>query len=129
MQYIAKIDKAKFKMINENIISDIVILTNRQVEHIKERHPNDYERYFIYFKEIIENPDYIIKDTRPNTGLLLKEIKEEEKYFELILRLHTEKDNPKYRNSIITFFKINKRKYQQYLRNKEIVWKNLDKSQ
>lgn len=129
MQYIAKIDKAKFKMINENIKSDIVILTNRQVEHIKERHPNDYERYFIYFKEIIENPDYIIKDTRPNTGLLLKEIKEEEKYFELILRLHTEKDNPKYRNSIITFFKINKRKYQQYLRNKEIVWKNLDKSQ
>jgi len=60
LQYIGKLDREKFKGITNNITTDEVILTNKQVEHIKERHPNDYEEYFEYFKEIIENPDYIL---------------------------------------------------------------------
>lgn len=128
MQYIGKIDKDKFKLISEDITTDEVILTDKQVEHIKERHPNDYERYFKYFKEIIENPDYIIKDKRPNTGFLLKEFIEDDKRFQLILRLHTSKDNLEYKNSVITFLKVSKKKYNQYLRNKDIVWENVDKN-
>lgn len=127
MKYIGKIDKEKFKMISEDITTDDVILTGKQIEHIKERHPNDYEEYFKYFKEIIQDPDNIIKDKEPNTGILLKEFIKEKKTFQLILRLHTSKYNKKYKNSIITFFKIGKKKYKQYLRNKEIVWKKLDK--
>ncbi len=127
MKYIGKIDREKFKMISEDITTDDVILTEKQIEHIKERHPNDYEEYFQYFKEIIQDPDNIIKDKEPNTGILLKEFIKEKNTFQLILRLHTSKDNKKYKNSIITFFKIGKKKYKQYLRNKEIVWKKLDK--
>ena len=37
--------------------------------------------------------------------------------------LHTGKDNKNYKNSIITFLKVGKKKYNQYLKNKEIVWK------
>ena len=124
---IGKIKRERFKRITDKITTTDVILTNKQVEHIKERHPNDYEKYFKYFKEIVEDPDYIIKDTRPNTGFLLKEYIEQNKQFQLILRLHTSDDNRTYKNSIITFFKINRKKYNQYLRNKEIVWKKLDK--
>lgn len=87
------------------------------------------EKYFKYIKEIVENPDYIIRDTKPNTGFLLKEFIEENKTFQLILRLHTSKDNKEYKNSIITFLKVGKKKYKQYLRNKEIVWKKLDNSE
>ena len=105
-----------------------MILIDRQVEHIKERHPEDYERYFKYFKEIIENPDYIIRDSKPNTGFLLKEFIEYDKRFQLILRLHTSLDKPNYKNSIITFLKISKKKYNQYIRNKEIIWTNVDKN-
>lgn len=129
LQYIGKIDREKFKDITTDITTDEVILTNKQVEHIKERHPNDYEQYFKYFKEIVENPDYIIRDTKPNTGFLLKEFVEENKRFQLILRLHTTNDNKEYRNSIITFLKVGEKKYNQYLRNKEIVWKKLDKDE
>lgn len=129
VQYIGKIDKNKFKLISEDITTDEVVLTDKQVEHIRERHPNDYERYFKYFKEIIENPDYIIRDEKPNTGFLLKEFIEDDKRFQLILRLHTSKDNPEYKNSIITFLKVSQKKYNQYLRNKEIVWKKVDKSE
>lgn len=129
MQYIGKLDREKFKGITNNITTDEVILTNKQVEHIKERHPNDYEEYFEYFKEIIENPDYIIKDKHPNTAFILKEILEKNKRFQLILRLHTSNDDENYKNSIITFFKVSKNKYNQYLRNKEILWKRLDKNE
>lgn len=126
LQYIGKIDREKFKSITEDITTDEVILTDKQVEHIKERHPNDYEQYFKYIKDIVENPDYIIRDTKPNTGFLLKEFIEDNKRFQLILRLHTSKDNKEYKNSIITFLKVGEKKYNQYLRNKEIVWKKLD---
>lgn len=123
LQYIGDIDFEKFKKVTHNITTREVILTDKQVEHIRERHPNDYELYFKYFKEIIEEPDYIIKDEKPNTACLLKEFIQEDKRFQLILRLHTIQDNKYYKNSIITFFKVGKKKYNQYLRNKKIVWK------
>ena len=129
MQYIGKIDRKKFREISKDITTDDVILTDKQVEHIKERHPNDYELYFKFIKEIVENPDYIIKDTKPNTGFLLKTFLKEDKRFQLILGLHTSEDIKEYRNSIITFLKINRKKYNQYLRNKEIVWRRLDKNE
>ena len=129
MQFIGKIDKEKFKLITKDITTDDVILTSKQVIHIKERHPNDYEEYFGYFKEIVESPDYIIRDKQPNTAFILKEIVEKDKRFQLILRLHTSEDHEEYKNSIITFFKISENKYRQYLRNKEILWKRVDKNE
>ncbi|MBD5486270.1 MAG: hypothetical protein HDR18_12250 [Lachnospiraceae bacterium] len=45
--------------------------------HIKERHPLDYERFYSYIPEIIEAPDYILKSTKPNTAMILKEITDE----------------------------------------------------
>ena len=47
--------------------------------------------------------------------------------FIMIIRLHTNKDNIEYKNSVITFFKTNNKKYNQYIRTKEIVWQKLDK--
>lgn len=58
---------------------------------------------------------------------MLKTFLDEDKRFQLILRLHTREDVNGYKNSIITFLKINRKKYNQYLRNKEIVWQKLDK--
>lgn len=129
MQYIGKIDIKRFVEISKDISVDDVILTEKQIEHIKERHPNDYELYFRYIKEVVEEPDYIIRDTKPNTGFLLKEFVKEDKKFQLILRLHTNEDVLGYKNSIITFLKINSKKYNQYLRNKEIVWRRVDKNE
>lgn len=123
MQYIGKINRELFVKISNNIITDDVVLTDRQLEHIKERHPNDFEQYFKHIKDIVEKPDYIIRDAKPNTGFLLKEFLKEDKRFQLILRLHTSEDDRSYKNSIITFLKVGKKKYNQYLRNKEIIWK------
>lgn len=129
MQYIGKLDRNIFKVISNNITTTDVILTEKQIEHIKVRHPNDYEMYYMYLKKIVEEPDYIIRDTKPNTGIILKEFKNFNKRFQLVLRVHTNTDVVGYKNSIITFLKVSEKKYMQYLRNKEILWKKVDKDE
>lgn len=126
IQYIGKIDRKKFKKITNNITTDEVILTNVQIQHIKKRHPYDYENYYKYIKRIIETPDYILKDKYPNTAILIKKFDKQNSSFQIVLRLHTSIDPNEYKNSIITFWKIGINKYKQYVRNKEIVYKSID---
>lgn len=120
---IGKINKEIYKCITDDILTDEVVITNNQIQHIMDRHPNDYERFSSYFGEIVKNPDYIIEANKPNTALLLKEIKENDEIFKTVLRLVTSKDNPNYKNSIITFMKIDEKEWNRLLRNKTILYK------
>ena len=121
---VGKIDKEVYKCITEDIVTDDVIITDERIGHIKERHPNDYERYYEYMKEIVEEPDYIIETSKPNTALILKEIVEsDERQFKTVLRLVTSTDNPEFKNSIITFMKINEKEWGRLIRNKKILYK------
>lgn len=131
LHYIGKINIEKYKCVTKDIKSDDVIITDKQIAHIKERHPNDYERYFTYAKDIIKEPDYILEANKPNTAFVLKRIEDNGKNYQLILRLKTSGDPESYMNSIITFLKIDDKKWAKYLRNKKILYdKNLfDKSE
>jgi len=120
---VGKIDRNFYKCITEDILTDEVILTEERVAHIKERHPKDYERYQKYIAEILEQPDYIIQANKPNTGIVLKQIAENEEKFQLVLRLKMQEDKPDFKNSVITFLKINERTWNKYLRNKKILYK------
>ncbi len=92
--------------------------------HIKERHPDDYELYYGYLRKVVEEPDYIIESNKPNTALILKEVVEsDEKKFKTVLRLKTPKDNAEFKNSIITFMKINQKEWSRLLRNKQILYR------
>lgn len=132
---LGKIDIEKYKCITEDITTDEVIITENQVTHIKNRHPNDYERYFQYAKEIIDDPDYILragKGHENDTAFILKHIIDNEKNYQLILRLKTSNDPNNYKNSVITFLKISDKTWRKYLRNKEILYdksQNLDKDE
>lgn len=123
LHIIGKIDPRIYNCISEDIVSDEVIITDNQIEHIKERHPNDYERFSSYFRDIVQNPDYIIETSKSNTALILKEIRTNHQIFKTVLRLATSQDNPQYKNSIITFMKIDEKEWQRLLRNKKILYK------
>nr|DAI89189.1 MAG TPA: minor capsid protein [Caudoviricetes sp.] len=120
---IGKIDREIYKCITEDIRTDEVIITDERIKHVKERHPDDYERFCSYIPQIIEEPDYIIKANKPNTATILKEIIEDGKKFQLVLRIKTSEDNPAFKNSVITFLNIKERTWNKYLRNKEILYK------
>lgn len=120
---VAKLDIEKYKCVSENITTDEVIITDERIQHIKDRHPNDYERYAQYLPEIVGNPDYIIRDKRPYTAVVLKQIVENNERFRISLRLKTPNDNPDYKNSVLTFLKIREDEWERLVRNKEVLYK------
>lgn len=124
MHYIGKINKEIFKCVTGDIVTDEVIITEKQIEHIKERHPNDFERYYNYLIKIIEDPDYILEANKPNTAFILKHISDNGKNYQLILRLKTTSDPKNYKNSIITFLKVEEKRYKRYIRTKRILYKS-----
>ena len=67
--------------------------------------------------------DYLIETPKPNTALILKEISVEKEQFKTVLRLATSADNQEYKNSIITFMKIDEKEWNRLLRNKTILYK------
>lgn len=123
MHLVGKINRNIYRCITEDIVTDDVIITENQIKHIQDRHPNDYERFSIYFGEIVANPDFIIRGNKPNTALILKEIEIENELFKTVLRLVTSNDDPNYKNSIITFMKIDEKEWKRLLRNKKILYK------
>lgn len=120
---VGKIDREIYKCVTEDIVTDEVIITDNQIQHIKDRHPKDYERFASYLGEIVKDPDYIIEATKPNTALILKSIKKEDEVFKTVLRLVTSTDSQDYKNSIITFMKIDEKEWNRLLRNKKILYK------
>ena len=124
---VGKIDIEIYKCVTEDIQTDEVIITERQIEHIKERHPSDYERYFSYAQEIIREPDYILEANKPNTAFVLKHIVDNGKNYQLILRLKSSHDPADYCNSIITFLKVEEKRYNRYLRTKGYFNSRVDK--
>lgn len=124
MHYIGKIDKNIYKCVAEDIRTDEVIITDTQIQHIKDRHPNDYESYFKYAERIIKEPDYILEANKPNTAFLLKHIEDNGKNYEMIMRLQTSEDPEEYKNSVITFLKVEEKRYNRYLRTKKILYKS-----
>ena len=121
---LGKLDIETYKCVTEQIITDEVIITDERIAHIKERHPNDYERYCSYIPEIIQKPDYILEDSRPNTALVMKHIEEAGEHFRLTLRLVAASDNPDYKNSVITFLKIREKEWNRLVKNKRILYKH-----
>jgi hypothetical protein len=123
VQTVGRIDRSIFRCVAEEIITDEVILTDERIQHIKERHPGDYERFLRYMMDIIADPDYIIEANKANTAVILKEIEENGEKFKLILRLKVKQDPDDYQNSIISFWHIGEATWRKTLKNKKVLYK------
>ena len=100
-----------------------VIITDKQLIHIRERHPDISETVMERLAEIIQEPDYIIATEKLYTANVLKRIECNGKSYQLVLRIYTDADPDGFQNSIITFMSVNEKRYQQYLRNRRILYK------
>lgn len=123
MYFVGKIDREIYKCITEDIMTDEVIITEERIGHIKERHPDDYERFCGYLRDIVECPDYIIEANKENTGVLLKEIEENSERFKLVLRIAVKNDPEGYKNSVISFWNIGDTTWKKTLKNKKILYR------
>lgn len=122
--YIGKLDKKIYSCITDDIITDDVIITDERINHIKARHPDEFEMYRCFIKEAVEQPDYIIEANKEKTAVILKSFDFNGRTFKTILRLATSTDNPAYKNSVITLMKIDEKDWNRLLRNKKTLYKS-----
>ena len=115
---VGTIDLEKFKAVFDDITTNEVVITKERIEHIEKNHPGDYEKYGEYIPRIIKEPDYILKANKPNSAVLLKEIVENGERFNLILRLKTSNDPEEFKNSVISFWKVDDKDWKRLIKNK-----------
>lgn len=120
---IGKINKEIYKCITEDIVTDEVIITDNQIKHIFERHPDSFQKSIDNLMRALSEPDYIIEDKHKNTGLVVKKLEEEDGHTQIVLRICTSEDETGYKNSIISSWEISEKRLQNYLRNKRILYK------
>ncbi len=120
---VGKIDRGIYSCIAEDIVNDEVIITDERIAHIREHHPNDYERFCSYIPEIVREPDYIIEANKENTGILLKEVTESGEKFKLVLRIAVKSDPEGYKNSVISFWHIGDTTWRKTLKNKKVLYR------
>lgn len=123
MDKICDLDVRKYRCISPDIQTSEVIITSERVRHIKARHPGHFEIIEPFLKEAIVSPDYILEDA-PNTGLILKRVEENGIKLQLVLRVHTSSDPANFKNSVISAWKISESRWNNYLRNKKILYKS-----
>ena len=121
---VGKIDRDIYKCITADIVTDEVIITDNQIQHILDRHPDAYETAMKEMRTAIESPDYIIADDKHNnTGLVIKKFKMKGDNLQLVLRICTHKDEPCYKNSVISCWEISEKRLENYLKNKRVLYK------
>lgn len=123
VNFICKIDRELYRVVEQELLTEEVIITEEQILRIEEGHPGDYDRLSAYVPQVLQEPDYILRGNRPHTALVLKEISTPELTAEIILRLKVSNDPEEYKNSIITMWSISQKRFRRLLRQSEILYK------
>ena len=130
MQYIGNLNRKILGSYRNKIITDEVILTDeRFYEHILLYHESEYKQLRPYLKSIVEKPDYVIEDNKHlDTLIFLKQIENIEKSGRVVIKLALGQNEYNTKNSIITLMRLNKRTWNQTIRNRgKIIWKSRQK--
>lgn len=113
-----------YSCISSQIDTDRVVITDKQLDHIADHHPEAYDETLIELKSILASPDYIFKDDNHiDTGLVVKAIRSADSYFYIVVKVCTNSNGGKFANSVISGWTISERRLKNYLRNKTILYK------
>lgn len=83
------------------------------------------KKYSSYIKTILTYPDYVLEDTKNiDTIIMIKQIENQGKNIQLVIKLSTGKDSKKNKNSILTLWKVRNSTCRQLIRNKKILYKD-----
>lgn len=123
VNFVCKIDRSLYRIVEQDLVTDEVIITEQQILHIEEGHPGDYNRLAAYIPDVLQQPDYILRGNRPHTALVLKQISTPEMTAEVVLSLKVSGDPEEYKNSIITMWNISQKRFRRLLRQSEILYK------
>lgn len=121
---LGKLDINLYKCISDSIDTDRVIITEEQLGHMSNHHPDAYDQALIELKSTIADPDYIFEDEKhTDTGLVVKSFSVGNENLIIVLKVCTDSQNGELANSIISGWKISEKRLANYLRNKRILYR------
>ena len=104
------------------IQTDEIIVTNERIDHIKERHPEDYDLFEKYGEESVSSPDLIIKDIKhQGTVFMVKKLPETN--LNVVVRVVLETDDSKLKNSVMTFYRIREKNLKKLIEKNGMLYK------
>lgn len=110
---IGKVNKRVIELLKLGYKEELpIIMGETNIEHMKRRHPEDYEKYKDKIKDIINKPTYVAKN--PNKGSIeyIKEFKIDNEFVLIAVRISN-----KGTMFVKTLFKMTERKINIYLNN------------
>ena len=122
VKLVCKIDKSIYSCITKDIITDEVVITEKQVDH-SDRHESVFKKYGEFIPKVLGDPEYIFADTRPNSGLVVGSFDDNGNKLQIVLRIHTAADTKDFKNSIITCWKVGESRLRRYVKNRAILYK------
>ena len=119
---IIKLGKIKTQPLSKEfgkLKTDEIIITGERMQHIKQRHSEDYGLFEKYGVETVENPDIIIKDCKnKSTVFMVKHL--ENTNLNVVARLILDEEDDSLKNSVMTFYRIRSKNLNKLI-NKNIV--------
>ena len=98
-----------------------VVVTDERIAHIKERHPEDYLLFEQYGRESILSPDILIQDIK-NVGTVFAVKKLPDTNLNVVLRLVLDTDNPDFKNSVMTFYRIREKNLKKLMEKNPVLY-------
>ena len=98
-----------------------VIVTEERIEHIRERHPEDFVLFEQYGAQTIEDPDLLILDERHiGTVFVVRHLSETN--LNVVVRLALEDDIKGYKNSVMTFYRLRDKNLKKLLSKNRLLY-------
>lgn len=119
---LGKINKCLLQKEFGHILTDEIIVTDERIDHIKMRHPEDYDLFEAYGIIALETPDIILKDEKhQGTVFFIKSI--EDTNLNVVVRLVLSGENIEYKNSVMTFYRIRNRNLIKLEQKNKVIYK------
>jgi len=120
-QAIGTINISVFESDFGKLQTDKVVLTSEREVHIRNHHPDDYFLFEQYAKDVITNPDIILRDVK-NVGTVLMIMKLPDSNLNMVIRLAFESDDEGLMNSIMTFYRVRASNLKRLLSKNKIIY-------
>ncbi|WP_291225020.1 hypothetical protein [Gemmiger sp.] len=98
-----------------------VVVTDERIAHIKERHSEDYLLFEQYGRESILSPDILIQDVK-NVGTVFAVKRLPDTNLNVVLRLVLDTDNPDFKNSVMTFYRIREKNLKKLMQKNPVLY-------
>lgn len=100
-----------------------VVLTEERAEHIRIRHPEDYDLFEKYGVDTISDPDIVLKDGKnPNTVLMFRKIGDTN--LNTVIRLSVAgEDDAGNKNSVMTFYRVRDKNLKKLIDKNKTVYR------